>query len=138
MHYRPYKIHFAQELSKRDKVSRLQSSNEFLGLVKNNSDVVNTVLMSDEAHFHMSGYVKKQKCRYWTPNNRHELHQRPLHSAKVTVWCAVFCYGITSPYFFEYEEDCTVSVNAERHKFMSEIFLRIELHPRLQDLLWFQ
>ena len=90
--------------------------------------------MSDEFHFNVQGYVNKQKCRYWTPNNRHELHQRPLHSAK----CAVYCYGITGPCVFETEEGCTLSVNAERYKVMSEIFLRIDLHPRPQDLLWFQ
>jgi len=59
----PIKIQFAQELSELDKVSRLQFCNEFLGLVKNNSDIVNTLLMSDEAHFHVSGYVNKQKYR---------------------------------------------------------------------------
>jgi hypothetical protein len=112
LHHHPYKIQLAQELSERDKVGRLQSSNEFLGLVKNNSDIVNTLLMSDETHFHVFGYVNKQKCRYWTPNNRHELHQRHRQSAKVTVGCAVYFYGIYGPYFFDTEEGRTVSVNA--------------------------
>jgi len=47
LHYRPYKIQVAQELSKRDKVSQLQFCNEFLDLAKNNSDIVNILLMSD-------------------------------------------------------------------------------------------
>jgi hypothetical protein len=34
--------------------------------------------MSDEAHFHVSGYVNKHNCRYWAPNNPYELHQRPV------------------------------------------------------------
>jgi len=41
----PIKIEVAQELSEWDKVSRLQFCNEFLGFSKNNSDIVNTVLM---------------------------------------------------------------------------------------------
>jgi len=84
-HYHPYKIQVAQELNKRDKVSRLQFCNEFLNLMKNNSDVVKTLLLSDEAHFHGSGCVNKQNCHYWVPNNPRELHQLPLHTAKVTV-----------------------------------------------------
>jgi hypothetical protein len=84
LHYHPYKIQVAQELNKRDKVSRPQFCNEFLSLMKNNSDVVKT-LLSDEAHFHGSGCVNKQNCRYWVPNNPRELHQRPLHTTKVTV-----------------------------------------------------
>jgi histidinol-phosphate/aromatic aminotransferase/cobyric acid decarboxylase-like protein len=33
----------------------------------NNDGVISTVLMIDEAYFHLSGYVNKQKYRYWTP-----------------------------------------------------------------------
>jgi len=73
-------------------VSQLQFRNEFLDLVKNNSDIVNTLLMSDGSHFHVSGYVNKQNCRYWAS---------PLHSAQVMVWCAVYSHGIIGPYFFE-------------------------------------
>jgi hypothetical protein len=62
-------------------VSQLQFCNEFLDLVKNNSNILNT-LLSDEAHFQVSGYVNKQNCCYWALNNPHELYQCPLHSAK--------------------------------------------------------
>jgi len=116
-------------------VSQLQFCNEFLDLVKNNSVIVNTLLMSDEAHFHVSGYVNKQKCYYWAPNNPHELHQHPLHSTKMTVWCAVSSHGNTGPYCFENAEGHTVIVNTERYKVMLGTFLRIELHPCQQDLL---
>jgi len=91
--------------------------------------------MSDEAHFHVSGYVNKQKCRYWAPNNPHELQQHPLHSAKVTVWCAVSSYGIIGPYCFENAKGHTVTVNAEWYGVMLGTFLHIELHPCQQDLL---
>ena len=123
MHYHPYKIQVAQELSELDKVGRLQFCNEFLDLVKSKSDIVNTLLMSDEAHCHVSGYVNKQNCRYWATNNPHELHQRPLHSVKVTVWNAVSSHGIIGPNFFENEEGRTVSVNAGGYKVMLETFL---------------
>ena len=135
LHYHPYKSQVAQELSERDKVNRLQLCNEFLGLVKNNSDIVNTLLISDEAHFHVSGYVNKHNCCYWAHNNPYELHQRPLHNAKVTVSCAVYSRGTICPYFFENEEGHTVTVRAERYKVMLETFQPNELHPRQQDLL---
>ena len=59
-----------------------------------------TFFSSDEAHF-LSGAVNKQNCRYWAENNPRELHQRPLHSPKVTVWYAVSKFGVIGPYFFE-------------------------------------
>jgi len=47
LHYYPYKIQVAQELSERDMVSRLQFCNEFLDLVKNSTDIVNILRRSD-------------------------------------------------------------------------------------------
>jgi hypothetical protein len=59
-----------------------------------------TLFMSDEAHFHLNGYVNVQNCRYWASENPQQLHQRPLHSLKVTVWCCISKLGIVGPYFF--------------------------------------
>jgi hypothetical protein len=63
LHYHPYKIEVAQELSEWDEVSQRQFYNEFLDLVINNRDIMNTLLMSDEAQFRMSGCVNKHNCR---------------------------------------------------------------------------
>jgi len=86
----------------------------------------------------VSGYVNEQNCRYWAPNNPRGLHQRPLHSAKVTVLCEVSSHDIIGPYCIENAKGCTVTVNADRYKFVPETFLRIELHYCQQDLLWFE
>jgi len=93
---------------------------------------------SDEAHFHLSGTVKKQHFRYWADNNPRDLHQRPLHSPRVTVRCAVSRSGAVGPYLFE-EGGETVTVTSNRYCEMSENFLR----PRLEEFdgsedFWFQ
>jgi hypothetical protein len=93
--------------------------------------------MSDKAHFCVSGHVYKQNCHSWATNNSHELHQCPLHSVRVTIWCEVYSHGIIGPYFFENAKRHTVTVNAQRYKVMLLTFLHTELHPRQQDLLWF-
>jgi hypothetical protein len=59
----------------------------------------------------------------------HELHQHPVHRAKVTVWCAVSSHGIIGPYCFENAKGLTVTVNAEWYKVMLGTFLHMELHP---------
>jgi hypothetical protein len=79
--------------------------------------------MSDKAHFHMSGYVNKQNCRYWAPNKPHELNQRPLHSAKVTVVNNFFPHGITGLPCFENMERCPATVKAEWYKATLGTFL---------------
>jgi len=77
----------------------------------------------------MSAYVTKQNCCYWPSNNINKLHQHPLHTAKVSVWCALSSHGITGPYCFEKAEGPTVSVNTEWYKVMPGTFLRNALHP---------
>jgi len=76
------------------------SSEQFLEML-NDDGVISTLLMIDETHFHLSGYVNKQNYRYWAPENPQELHQRPLHNKRLTVWCGIASFGILGPYFFE-------------------------------------
>jgi hypothetical protein len=52
-------------------------------------------------NFHLSGTVNKQNFRYWAAENPPELHARPLHSPKVTVWRTLSSIGVIGPYFFE-------------------------------------
>ena len=75
--------------------------------------------------------------RYWADTNPRELHQRPLLSPKVTVWCAISSTGIVGPWFFE-ENEVTVKVNSDRYVNMLEEFFL----PRIDELdlgdIWFQ
>jgi len=89
-----YKIATAQKLKERDSENRTKLCRDLL-----NVRVTDVVCFSDEAHFHPSGTVNKQNFRYWCEGNRRELHQRAAHDPKVTVWCAVFNFGVLGPYF---------------------------------------
>ncbi|CAJ0956957.1 unnamed protein product [Ranitomeya imitator] len=62
---------------------------------------------------HLSGCVNKQNMRYWSETNPREVHERPLHSDRVTVWCAISRVGIIGPYFFQ-DNGRTKTVNSER------------------------
>ncbi|GFX37887.1 transposable element Tc3 transposase [Trichonephila clavipes] len=52
------------------------------------------ILFSDEAHFWLNGYVNKQICRIWSEANPQVYVETPLHSVKLTVWCALWAGGI--------------------------------------------
>lgn len=132
LHYHPYKIQVVQKLNRDDKIARLQFSEQFLEIFNADENVLNNLVMTDEAHFHLDGYVNKQNCRYWASENPFNLHEQPLHSQKVTVWCAISTSGIIGPYFFE-ENNQTVTVNSDRYVEMLETFFvpearRIGLH----------
>ncbi|GFW55066.1 transposable element Tcb2 transposase [Trichonephila clavipes] len=52
------------------------------------------ILFSDEEHFWLNGYVKKQNCRIWSEANPQMYVKTPLHPEKLTVWCALWAGGI--------------------------------------------
>ena len=88
------------------------------------------LLTSDEAHFHLTGCVNKQNFRYCAEANPHELHERPLHSDRVKVYCAVGEFGVLGPYFFK-DNGSAVTITPARYIEMLENFLR----PLLMSLL---
>ena len=64
------------------------------------------ILFSDEAHFHVSGYVNRQNMRIWGDENPHETVEAPKSREKVTVFVAIGANaGLIGPYFFEDDSD---------------------------------
>lgn len=135
--FHPYKIMTVQELMPPDHLNRVNRCQEMLNLIPATS----TFFSSDEAHFHLSGAVNKQNFRYWAAENPQQVHERPLHSPKVTVWCAVSQVGVIGPYFFE-EDGQTTTVNAARYVSMLETFFGPELEELSEETNlidpWFQ
>ncbi|GFV44366.1 hypothetical protein TNCV_998901 [Trichonephila clavipes] len=52
------------------------------------------IMLNDEAHFWLNGYVNKQNCRIWSEANPQVYVETPLHPEKLTVWCALWAGGI--------------------------------------------
>jgi hypothetical protein len=98
-----------------------------LQLINQNKELANNLLMSDEARFYLSGFVNKQNFLYWSATNPIELYERPLHSTKVTVWCAISSFGIIGHHFFEDERERAVTVTGPCYVHMLENFLGPEL-----------
>lgn len=96
VHLHPYKIMMGQELTPADWRRRMNCCSGILAAVL----PTGILWSSDEAHFRLSGAVNNQHFRYWAAEDPREFHTRPLHSPKVTVWCAVSFIGVIGPYFF--------------------------------------
>jgi hypothetical protein len=69
-----------------------------------------------------------------------ELHVKPLHSQRGTVWSGILAFGIIGPYFFVDETGNAVTVTTDRYVHMVKEFLLPELRRRDTDIatLWFQ
>jgi hypothetical protein len=76
-----------QQLSDSDMKNRSTVAEPLIGILSD--DVI--ILMTDKAHFHLSGCVNGQNFCYWPEENPQQLHQGPLHNARVTVW-----HGVTN------------------------------------------
>jgi len=122
--FHPYKMMIIQTLNEGDYQQRLAFAELMHEISEEHEHAI--IMMSDEAHFHLKGSVNKQNFRYWAPQNPHEVHERPLHSLKVTVWCAVGKVGVIGLYFFE-ENGITTTVNSARYIDMINSFLEPEL-----------
>ena len=128
LHLYPYKIQLVQSLAPNDYSEWLQFSHWLLQSVDENASFIENLFMSDEAHFTLSGCVNRQNSRFWALENPHLIHENPLHSEKVTVWCAISAQHIIGPYFFDDENRDTVTVNGNRYRTMLQSFFLPGLH----------
>lgn len=129
----PYKIQIMQSLSITDQVDRLAFCNWATDVVGNYADAFQDVWFTDESHFLLSGHVCKQNMRFWSTEQPHYFVEKPLHSEKVTVWCAISSRGIIGPYVF------SDTVNSERYLSMLRTKFLPELRRRSFDIntTWF-
>ena len=126
----PNKIQVVQKLNEGDAAKRLVFSQQMLDLINRNKEVLNNLIVSDEAHFHLTSSVNKHICRYWSDRHPRELVQKPLHSSKLPVWCAVAAFAVTGPYIFEDERGNACTVTSELYSHMLQDFFI----PRLEGL----
>ena len=133
----PYKIQLVQQLQPQDYEQRLEYAMRLQDLVNGDPGFLQTLIMSDETHFHLNGFVNKQNCRIWGTENPQVIQQHQLHPVKCTVWCGVTANEIIGPYFFEDEEGNQVAVTGARYRTMIQDFLEpwVQAQP---EQMWFQ
>ena len=130
----PYKIQLTQKLKFDDHQKRKEFARIFLRMT-NDEHFTSQLIMSDDAHFHISGHVNKQNSRFWANENPKIIHEEPFHDHKVTVWCGITSSRIIGPYFFE---DGGATVTGSIYRQMIQEYML----PQLDDLgmqnMWFQ
>jgi hypothetical protein len=92
---RPYRVTAVQELIEPDKIKCVHYCSWFLNLVERNPGILTMAWFTDEAWFHLSGYVNSQNTRPCA------FTETPLHPQKVGVWCAISAERVIGPIFFE-------------------------------------
>jgi hypothetical protein len=76
----PYKIRIVHKLLPGDGVTRLHYCHWFMESVTPDGDELDDWYWSDEAWFHLDGYVNSQNLQIWSTENPHALHESPLYA----------------------------------------------------------
>lgn len=69
----------------------LQDYSSLLIIQRTEINPMRRIVLSDDAHFWLNGFVNKQNMR-WTATNP-QLEETPLHPPKVTVLCEFYTGG---------------------------------------------
>jgi hypothetical protein len=76
--------------------------------MEDSPSVLNVTRFSDEAQFHLDGYINKKNVRFATSENPRLAIASPLHLERVTIWCALSSAGIFGPVFIDGKVTCDV------------------------------
>ena len=110
--FHPYKLQVVHELRPIDRQMRIAFYAQLKDMFAENNILPN-LLMSDEAHFHITWFVNKRNYRYWSDTNPQLLHETPQDSPKIRERCGVARFVIIGPYFFEDLQGSTIAVTLE-------------------------
>lgn len=105
----PYKTTVIHQLYPHDFQQRINYCNWFNNNLQDDN-ILDRVFFSDEAWFHLSGYVNSQNFRTWASENPHNYSETSLHPIKVGIWVAISRRRIIGPIFFH------DTINAERYR----------------------
>lgn len=135
---KPYKIQLTQFLKPTDHSERRTFVDWVLKKKAADPYFCQKIIFSDEAIFHLNGFVNKQNCRIWASDNPREIKEQITHPQRVVVWCGLSSEGVIGPYFFEDGEGKACTVNGERYRKMLTDFLSPQLDNINVENLWFQ
>jgi hypothetical protein len=80
---RPYKTTVIHALKPRDSASRTRFCSWFLQSVVEGEIDPQLTIFSDEARFHLQGYINTQNNRYWSSQNPHLTHESCIFQWKL-------------------------------------------------------
>lgn len=127
----PYKVQLFQELLPPDYNKRVDYCNWFNETL-NDDETLDRTFFSDEAWFHLSGFVNSQTMRMWSQDNPHFFREAPLHPLKIGIWVGMSRRRLIGPIFFE------DTVTAERYRNnIVDVFLN-QLHDDELNYGYFQ
>ena len=111
-----YRILVNQRLTEANERARLQHCSQVLSMTYADPDFFSNIWFSEESHIHLNGYINRQTTRFVGFEWPNVVLQKPLQSARVTIWFAVSGHGILGHYFVHDGAQNPLTVNKERYR----------------------
>ena len=125
-----------QELKPEDCDRRMEYGELMLGWYEDWPELFENILWSDEAVFHVGGFVNRHNCHYWGTNETDpkQTVERMQTRPKVTVWCGMTASRIIGPYVLR------DTMNAEHYLHMLDSFVwpTVSGWDNIDDLIFMQ
>jgi len=129
----PYKIQPGHELKEHHIAERQRLASEICELIDRKILDPMKLISSDEAHFHLCGYINKQNDRRWASERPSSVEQRPLHPQYTTVWAAISSDGVEDFQFIRNKK-----VNSSLYTEILEVFISRLTRKGKTRTHWFQ
>ena len=96
------------------------------------------IILNDEAHFHLDGFVNRQNYRVWGSEKPRVISEKQMHPQRVTVWRGFWAGDIIGLYFFKNEAGQAAIVNGARYRDTITQFFLLKLNDIDVADMWFQ
>jgi hypothetical protein len=116
--FRLWKPHHVRELTPEDCDRRMEYGKLMLGWHKDFPQLLENILWSDEAIFHVGGFVNRHSYHYWAAQDPNMMAEKMQNRLKVTVWYGMTATSVIGPYLL-------------RDTMNSQCYLQM-----LQDYVW--
>ena len=127
LQFRTCRTKMVQEIKAADTEKRFRYYRWFQRFFRNNINILDKILFSDEAWLQLSGYLSTQNSYFWATTNPYSIIQKPLHSQKIGLWWDVS--RIVRPLFFEWTVDGSI------WELIQQFIALLEVNERYS---WFQ
>jgi len=95
--FKPWKPQCVQQLFPEDMDRRLQFAESMLEIVRVNPNLFKKIVWSDEAVFHVGGFVNRHNSHHWGTHSPKKLLKKSQSRPRLTVWTAITCDKLIGP-----------------------------------------
>jgi len=101
--FHAYRCQIVHELKDMDIVKRMEFSEIWLRMLRDDQSLEDRILWTDECWFGLDEAVNTRNCYYYSQTNPHYTREISLAQEGVMAWCGISSIGIVGPFFLPFE-----------------------------------